>query len=56
MQVRNHSRWRHSLAEKTYLVESSVVTTVNQTVIAGKVDDMVRKLEVPQGKFVLLLS
>ena len=42
--------------EKTYLVESSVVTTVNQTVIAGKIDDVVRKLEVPREKFVLLLS
>ena len=42
--------------KKTNLVESSVVTTVNQTVIAGKVDDVVRKLEVPREKFVLLLS
>lgn len=42
--------------EKTYLVESSVVTIVNQTVIAGKVDDVVRKFEVPREKFVLLLS
>lgn len=42
--------------EKTYLVESSVVTTVNQVVIASKVDDMVRKLEVPRDKFILLLS
>ena len=33
-----------------------MVTTVNQTVIAGKIDDVVRKLEVPREKFVLLLS
>ena len=42
--------------EKTYFVDCSVVQSVNQAVIAAKVDDMLRNIGVQRNNFLLLLS
>ncbi len=42
--------------EKTYFVDCSVVQSVNQAVIAAKVDDTLRNLGVQRNNFLLLLS
>ena len=41
---------------KTYLLDCSEVETANQQVIAAKIDDALRKINIPREKFVLLLS
>ena len=42
--------------EKTYFVDCRVVQSVNQAVIAAKVDDKLRNLGVQRNNFLLLLS
>ena len=45
-----------AVPEKTYLLDCSEVETANQQVIAAKIDDALRKINIPRAKFVLLLS
>ena len=42
--------------EKTYLVDCSIVETVNQAAMSTKIDDCLRSLQVPRENFALLLS
>ena len=42
--------------EKTYIVDCSIVETVNQHIVAAKIDDCIKKLDAPRSRFVLLLS
>ena len=44
------------MPEKTYLLDCSEDETVNQQVIAAKIDDAIRSINIPREKFVLLLS
>lgn len=45
-----------AVPEKTYVVDCSAVESVNQTVVATKIDDALKKLDVQRNNFVLLLS
>ena len=45
-----------NVPEKTYLLDCSVVGTVNQNVMCAKIDDCLRNLDIPRENFVLLLS
>ena len=45
-----------NVPEKTYLLDCSVVETVNQNVMCAKIDDCLRNLDIPRENFVLLLS
>ena len=42
--------------EKTYIVDCSIVETVNQHFVAAKIDDCIKKLDAPRSRFMLLLS
>ncbi len=42
--------------ETTYVADCSIVETVNQQIVATKIDDVLRKLDVERNNFVLLLS
>ena len=42
--------------ETTYVADCSIVETVNQQIVATKIDDVLRKLDVEWNNFVLLLS
>ena len=42
--------------EKTYLVDCSVTETVNQSIICTKLDDCLKKIDIPRNNFLLLLS
>ena len=45
-----------AVPEKTYVVECSAVTSVNQIIVATIIDDALKKLDVERNNFVLLLS
>ena len=45
-----------AVPEKMYLLDCLEVETANQQVIAAKIDDALRKINIPREKFVLLLS
>ena len=45
-----------NVTEKTYLLDCSVVKTVNQNIMYTKIDDCLRNLDIPRENFVLLLS
>ena len=45
-----------AVSEKMYLLDCWEVETVNQQVIAAKIDDALRSINIPREKFVLLLS
>ena len=45
-----------NVPEKTYLLDCSVVETVNQNVMCTKIDDCLWNLDIPRENFVLLLS
>ena len=42
--------------EKTYVIDCSVVETVNQHIVAAKIDDCIKRLDTPRDRFMLLLS
>lgn len=42
--------------ETTYVVDCSVVETVNQQVVIAKIDDALKKMDIPRNNFLLLLS
>ena len=42
--------------EKTYIVDCSIVETVNQHIVASKIDNCIKKLDALRSRFVLLLS
>ena len=42
-----------AVPEKTYLLDCSEIETANQQVIAAKIDDALRKINIPREKFVL---
>ena len=42
--------------EKTYLVDCLVTETVNQSIICTKLNDCLKKIDIPQNNFLLLLS
>ena len=44
------------MPEKTYLLDYSVIETVNQNVMCAKIDDCLQNLDIPRENFVLLLS
>ena len=44
------------MPEKPYLLDCLEAETVNQQVIAAKVDDALESINIPREKFVLLLS
>ncbi len=45
-----------AVPEKVYVVDCSVVESVNQAVVVTKIDDVLKKLDVQRNNFVLLLS
>ena len=45
-----------NMPEKTYLLDCSVVETVNQNIMCTKIDECLQNLDIPRENFVLLLS
>ena len=44
------------MPETTYVLDCSIVETVNQQVVTVKIDDALKKLDIQRHNFVLLLS
>jgi len=45
-----------SVPEKTYVLDCSIVETMNQQVVTTKIDDALKKLNIERNNFVLLVS